>query len=320
MTALNRRSFMKASAAAWLAAGGVGCSTMTSSNRPVSGKRQPIALGGQPFFSQDDPEAYLQHQRGLGYAAAYCPPAQAGDTDRLRAIESAFKKHNLINAEVGRWCNLLEADPAKRKAHLDHVIDGLAVADATGARCCVNIAGSYNEEVWYGPHPDNLSQKFFDATVENARTIIDAVKPKRATFTFEMVGWSWPDSPDAYLKLMKAIDRKAFAVHLDVCNLINSPRRFYDSTAMINECFDTLGPHIMSCHAKDLAWEVEMNIHFKEVPAGTGKVDWATHLRRLSQLERPVPLMIEHCATEADNNLATESLRRIGSNEGVTFA
>ena len=42
-----------------------------------------------------------------------------------------------------------------------------------------------------------------------------------------MMGWSLPDSPDSYLKMMKAVDRETFAVHLDPCNLVNSPARFY---------------------------------------------------------------------------------------------
>src|SRR3712207_7752624 len=41
----------------------------------------------------------------------------------------------------------------------------------------------------YGPHPKNLSPEFFDATVENCRSIIDSVKPKRTKFTLEMMGW-----------------------------------------------------------------------------------------------------------------------------------
>ena len=33
-----------------------------------------------------------------------------------------------------------------------------------------------------------------------------------------------PDGPDPYVKLVRAVDRKAFGVHMDVCNVINSPR------------------------------------------------------------------------------------------------
>ena len=103
---------------------------------------------------------------------------------------------------------------------------------------------------WYGPDPRNLSQEFFEQTVQNCRHILDHVKPKRTRFTIEMMGWNLPDGPDAYLELIKAVDRKAFAVHLDICNGINSPRRFYENSAFIRECFKKLGPWIVSCHGK----------------------------------------------------------------------
>ena len=79
-----------------------------------------------------------------------------------------------------------------------------------------------------------LSDRFFDAAVENARTIIDAVKPARAKFCYEMMGWSLPDGPASFLRMLEAIDRPAFGVHLDPCNLVNSPARFYRNTDLLN--------------------------------------------------------------------------------------
>ena len=81
------------------------------------------------------------------------------DTDRIRALSEAFAKHDVVIAEVGRWCNLLEADPEKRRQNLETVTEGLALAEAIGALCCVDIAGSFSKTSWFGPHPDNLSQK-----------------------------------------------------------------------------------------------------------------------------------------------------------------
>jgi sugar phosphate isomerase/epimerase len=100
------------------------------------------------------------------------------DSDRIRALREAFEKHGVVIAEVGRWVNLLDADPEKRRKNLEYVTEGLALAEEVDARCCVDIAGSFNPTIWYGPHPDNLSPRFFDAAVENARKIIDAVKPR----------------------------------------------------------------------------------------------------------------------------------------------
>ena len=46
------------------------------------------------------------------------------------------------------------------------------------------------------------SAEFFEAAVENARKIIDAVKPKRK-FSYEMMGWALPDSPESYLQFIR---------------------------------------------------------------------------------------------------------------------
>ena len=131
------------------------------------------------------------------------------------------------------------------------------------------------------------------------------------------MGWAIPDGADSYLKLIKAIDRPAFGVHLDPCNAVNSPARFYDNTGLLNELFDKLGPWIVSCHAKDLRWEVEMNVHFREVPLGAGSLDYATYLKRLAALPHDVPLMMEHLSTAAEYEQSQKYVREVAGKAGV---
>lgn len=279
--------------------------------------RGVVRLGGPIFTDSSDPGQLARAHRMLGYRAAFCPKADVKDTVAVRAIADAFGKQGIVIAEVGRWVNLLDADAAKRRANLAIVTEGLALAEAVGALCCVDIAGSFNPDVWFGPHPDNLSERFFEAAVENARTIIDAVRPTRAKFCYEMMGWSIPDSPASFLRLLKAVDRPAFGVHLDPCNLVNSPTRFYRNTDLLNECFDTLGPWIMSCHAKDLTWNVEMNVHFREVRPGAGSLDYTTYLRRLAALPQQPPLMLEHLPNAEEYTLGRQYLLDLGRTIGV---
>lgn len=317
MPPLTRRDFLQRSLATAAVAG------LAPVARAAGGERKPaqaIRLGGPVFDAPADPEALARAHRDLGYAAAYCPNVSLQDAAQLRAVREAFARHHVVIAEVGRWVNLLDADPTMRAGNLRTVTEGLALAEEVGALCCVDIAGSFNEQIWYGPHPENLSQRFFDAAVENARKVIDAVKPRRAKFAYEMMGWALPDSSDACLKMLRAVDRKAFAVHLDPCNLINSPARFYRNTELLNECFDKLGRWIVSCHAKDLAWEVEMNVHFREVIPGRGKLDYATYLRRLAALPHQPPLMLEHLAGAAEYRQGAEHIRAVGRAAGVSFA
>ena len=173
--------------------------------------------------------------------------------------------------------------------------------------------------VWYGAHPKNLSQEFFDATVENCRKVIDAVKPRATKFSIEMMGWSLPDGPDAYLKLIRAVDRPAFAVHMDVCNAVNSPARFYGNAEFTRECFAKLGRWIVSCHAKDLAFVPEYNVHFREVVPGRGEIDYATYLRELSKLPVDAPLMLEHLQTPEEYTEGREYIRAVGARIGIAF-
>jgi sugar phosphate isomerase/epimerase len=321
MKAINRRHFLSQSASAAVL---LGSATVLRPSRAASqdtpNGANSIRLGGPIFVKSDDPEELALAHRKLGYGAAYCPRVDLKDPARIRAVKDAFAKHDVVIAEVGRWVNLLDADTEKRAANLKLVTDGLAVADEVGALCCVDIAGSYSTKEWFGPHPDNLSPRFFDAAVENARNIIDAVKPKRAKFSYEVMGWAVPDSADSYLKLIRAIDRKAFAVHLDPCNVVNSPERFYRNTDLLNECFDKLGPWIVSCHAKDLTWDVEMNVHFREVRPGAGSMDYCTYLRRLAALPQQPPLMLEHLPSAEEYDKARAHILELGGKLGVHFA
>jgi len=301
----TRREFLAAAAAAPLAA--------------TAATARAIRLGGPIFLKSDDPKELAKEHRRLGYSAAYCPQVGLADSARIRAIRDAFAAEDVVISEVGAWKNMLDPDSEKRAENQKYVIERMALAEAVGARCCVDIAGSYNPKVWYGPDPKNLSREFFDATVENCRKVIDTVKPARTTFTIEMMGWNLPDGPDAYLKLIAAVDRKAFAVHLDVCNVINSPDRFYRNAEVIKECFAKLGRWIISCHAKDLEWVTELNVHFLEVIPGRGAIDYRTYLTELAQCPVEAPLMMEHLKTAEEYEEGKQYILRTGRAVGLRF-
>lgn len=303
MPPLTRREFAAALAAPLAASSG-----------------RAIRLGGPIFLKSDDPRELAREHRRLGYSAAYCPEAKVDDAARIREIEKAFAAENVVIAEVGAWVNMLDPDAGKRSKNLHYVAERLALAEAVGARCCPDIAGSYNPAVWYGPHPKNLSQEFFDATVENCRHVIDEVKPKRTKFTIEMMGWSIPDGPDSYLRLIRAVDRPGFAVHMDVCNGINSPAKFYQSGEFVRECFHKLGPWIASCHAKDLQWVTELNVHFLEVVPGRGEVDYRAYLTELSKLSVDAPLMLEHLKTADEYDEGKRYIMKVAGELGLAFA
>lgn len=277
-----------------------------------------MRLGAPVFVEQMTPDAWIAALQRERYGAAYCPVGADADAATIRAYVEAAEKVDIVIAEVGAWSNPLSTDEATRKAALEKCQTQLALADEIGARCCVNIAGTRGEP-WDGPHPSNLTPETFGLIVETVRTIIDAVRPRRTYYTLEPMPWMYPDSADSYLRLIAAIDRSHFAVHVDMVNVINSPQRYFENAALIREWFTKLGPHIKSCHAKDTLLSTKLTTHLDEVRPGLGYLDYRTLLRELDKLDPDTPLMIEHLHAEEDYRLSAEYIRGVADEIGVVF-
>ena len=277
-----------------------------------------MRLGGPIFESFDDPDSWAAVVRNAGYRAAYCPVNPGADEAEIRAYERSARDADIVIAEVGAWSNPLARDEKTRDAAIGKCKASLAVADAIGARCCVNIAGSRGQN-WHGPHPDDLTAETFEMIVQVVREIIDAVQPTRTFYTLEAMPWLYPDSPDSYLRLIEAIGRQAFAVHLDPVNVVSSPQRYFGNAALIRECFDKLGAHIKSCHAKDVVLSEKLSVHLDEVRPGLGGLDYAAYLREMDKLDADTPLMMEHLSGQEQYTAAAEYIRSVAAAQGIRF-
>jgi sugar phosphate isomerase/epimerase len=312
---LSRRAFLKDAAigAGILALGGCAGQAV----KQTAGK--PLRLGGPVFGNPKGPDEWVTALKTLGYRAAYCPVETKASDAVVKAYEEAAKKADIAIAEVGAWGNNpISPDEKARKESIANCQAKLALAERIGARCCVNVSGSRNSKSWAGQHPDNLTDETFDMIVESVRAIIDGVKPTRTFYTLETGMWWYPISADSYLRLIKAIDRKQFGVHLDPTNLIYSPPLYYSNGKVIRECFEKLGPMIKSCHAKDVKLGDAALAHLDEIRPGLGGLDYKTFLKELSKYP-DVPLMIEHLKDAEEYRQAAEHIRGIAKEVGVSF-
>jgi len=308
---ISRRDFMKKSLIGTAILASTSAAKLSNSRMETPS----IRLGGPTFEKHEDPDGWVKALKKLGYSATYCPVSAQAENDLVNAYARAAKEANIIIAEVGAWSNPISPVEKTRRAAQEKCRRQLALADRIGAKCCVNISGSRDER-WDGPSPDNLTEETFDMIVETTRAIIDDVKPTRTYFTLETMPWAYPDSPDSYLRLLRAIDRKRFAVHLDPVNLVCSPQRYFSNGELIRECFRKLGPHIRSCHAKDILLQRKLTTHLDEVRPGLGGLDYATFLKELSKIPG-TPLMLEHLPNAKEYRLAAEHIRQVAERVGL---
>lgn len=309
---MNRRNFSKITITA-----ATGLVIIPGMAKSLSMENTTIRLGGPVFKKYNNPDEWVAALKELNYKAAYCPVQMEAGSEEIKLYKNAAQKADIVISEVGAWSNPIDPDETKSKAALEKCINSLALADEIGANCCVNISGSRNPEKWAGPHKDNLTSETFDLIVETTRKIIDAVKPQNTFYALETMPWAFPDSVDSYEKLVKAINRKQFGVHLDPVNLVVSPQVYYKNGQMISEAFKKLGPYIKSCHAKDiLLLEDELTPHLPEVRAGLGNLNYAVFLKELSKLKN-IPLMLEHLNAAEDYNLAAKYIRGVAQQNNI---
>ncbi|QBY01227.1 sugar phosphate isomerase/epimerase [Rhodophyticola sp. CCM32] len=247
------------------------------------------------FASADD---WIQFVKSKGYTAAYAPVDTSSDMATRKEYRDSAIANDIVIAEVGAWSNPLDPNPAVAKAAFEKCCASLQLADDLGALCSVNIAGSCNGQQWDGPHPNNFDQNTFDRIVHITRDIIDTVSPKTAVFALETMPWIFPSTPEEYLRLVKAIDRKAFGIHMDPVNMIITPAIAYNTSGFLRECFDLLGPQIVSCHAKDIHLHNDLTVHLSECPPGTGVLDYTTFIDCVRNVNPEIPIMLEHLPSE----------------------
>jgi sugar phosphate isomerase/epimerase len=267
----------------------------------------------------DDPVMLAKVHKAKGYTAAYAPNVKINETEKIRDIRKAFEAEDIMIAEVGYWENLLDLDPETRKKHRNEMLESLAVAEELGACCVVGLAGSYCHGIAPSAHKaENFSDEAFDEAVEMARYFIDEVKPKTTYLTYEVYQFGVVDTIANIEKLIKAVDRKQFGVHLDLTNFVNSPRTYWSSGDIMRECIKCFGDKIVAAHAKDVKMkDGSPSVILEEVLPGEGMLDIATCVRELDKLPQQIPYMMEHLNTEEEYDRAAAHIRNTAGNEGI---
>lgn len=272
---------------------------------------------GAPVTGYGSAEEWARMHVRLGYGAAYCPLTQQDSEGKIEEYLEAARAHDLVIAEVGVWNNLLSSDPAEREANFLYAVGQLRLADRVGARVCVNISGSLSAR-WDGPHPGNLTEETFREVVKITQRIIDEAAPVNTYYALEPMPWMYPCDAESYLRLIERVNRDRFAVHVDMCNLVNGMEKVYHTGDMTRDFFGKLAPYIRSVHAKDTVLRDTLTFHIDEAIPGEGIFDYDALLTECAKLP-DLPVMAEHLDTPEQYLQATRFIRSRADALGLPF-
>ena len=252
-----------------------------------------MLLGGTvagAFASPQEWEKLLVESR---FRAVTAPFNCQTSREEAREYCEIARRHGALIAEVGVWRNTMSPDREAREAAIGYAIGQLELADRIGARCCVNILGAVGPR-WDGAYRENFNRETWDRGVKTIRQIIDAVNPQNTYFTIESMPWMVPTGPDECLRLMDAVERDRFAVHMDAFNWMTTPRRYFFNEEFVEECFEKLGKYTRSCHLKDVRLEEDYTIFLRETYPGNGGINIRHLIETALKYDPQMPFIIEH--------------------------
>ena len=269
-----------------------------------------MRLGGKIFESYSSAEEWALAVKRKGYQTALAPVSYTASDREIESYKQAAKEHDIVIGEVGIWNNIMHVDKNIRESNRLTALRCLELAEELEACCCVNVAGSYNDKVWYGPHPDNFSEKMYEEVVSSIQYLIDRIKPRKTSYTLEPSPWMFPDSIEAHEQLIKDIDREAFGVHFDPVNMMFTPKIYFENGGFIKEAIDRLGKYIKSCHVKDVFMDETFTIYIRECNPGEGIFDYDTFIKEIDRLNPEMPVFIEHMESEEEYDIAAAYVTR----------
>lgn len=257
-----------------------------------------MRLGVSTSFTFENADEWIGKHVDLGCKSVVFPLSCKSSKDEVALFAKKAEENDILIAEVGIWNNVMASDADERKKAMEYAIGQLQMAEEIGARCCVNVAGTSHGPRWDGGYRDNFSEETRKQIIKTVQTIIDEVKPKKTKFTVEPMPWMVPSSPDDYLQLLQEVDREGFGVHLDLINMVTSPQKYFFMDEFMDECFEKLGSQIRSCHLKDIKLLDDYTFQLRECGCGEGILDVARYMKKASEIDPDMPVIIEHLASD----------------------
>jgi len=297
----------------------------------------PIRLGGNLQLTEDtDITEAVKKQKEEGYTAVITRGEWIDElTDsRLNELNTALKQYDVVISAVtgNRYTNFIHPDADIRQKYLKNLAKFIEIADRVNCRAVPTICGTcapetpeqvsfidlFSKEYRYNVHPENWSLKTWKLLVASVKQVLRDTSGMKAAIAMEAQVTTTIDLPLAHRRLIDDVGEPRIGVELDPVNMI-SLQNYYHTTELLNECFDLLGEHILTCHAKDTyIWPNQQTVHVQEVCAGRGVMDYETYLVRMSRLEWPRMLLPEHIPADQYAE-AYSFIRNAAEKAGVKF-
>ncbi len=215
--------------------------------------------------------------------------------EELRRARDVFAAHGIAVVQSWGWQQpLVSPDEGRRREAARTLGHAVRVAAALGAQSVLSGPGSRNPRGPWNPHPENGSASAEDALVRSLSEVSKACEEYGVPIALECHVTSTLDSATRVRRVLDRVASPWIKVSLDPVNFIGDFPTLWDTTPLLNELFDVLGPATVAAHIKDVYAEDRLVVHIGETVPGDGVLDFDTFLRRFEELLPGGYGLVEH--------------------------
>ncbi len=233
--------------------------------------------------------------------------------DVLRRAHDLFAAHGIAIVQSWGWHQpLISDDEGVRRTAARTLAHAVRVAADLGAHAVMSGPGGFNPRGPWLPHPKNHSPEAEDALVRSLREVAGACEQYGVPIALEGHVVSTLDSATRIRRILDRVGSPWIKISLDPVNYIAGFPSLWDTTTLLNELFDTLGPDIADAHIKDACPRDGLVIHIDETVPGEGVLDYATFFRRFEETLPGGYGLVEHLPEELYPRAVANVRRMLG--------
>ncbi len=215
---------------------------------------------------------------------------------------------------TGYWQNLVNPSEVERARAVKTLQASLRLAGRLGSRGIDTGPGSMNPDGPWFPHPYNWTPQATEQLIKSLKESVSAAEDAQVFLSLEGHQLVTLSDERVTKEVLDAVGSRWVRSDFDSANWIRLPEVF-DTAPVLDRMFDVLGPHIVSCHAKDVWPENRLSVHLQDGCPGKGHVCFQTLLRRMEALNPDYPVIVEGASTEelpAASKLLWNTARELG--------
>lgn len=198
---------------------------------------------------------------------------------------------------TGYWQNMVTPDETARQESVRTIQAALRLASWMGARGIDTGPGSMSPNGPWFPHPDNWTATARKQLVKTLKECSPTAADVGVYLSLESHQLVTLATPEIAKEVLDEVGSPWVRCDYDSANWITL-ETVYDTATALNHHFDTLGDHIVSCHAKDIWIEDKLAVHLQDGCPGKGNMDFKTLFRRMEELSPEYPVISEGNSTE----------------------